>query len=699
MIKTSKITKLYKKKGIVFSDVSICFNDSSFNVIIGKSGSGKTTLLNIIGGFDSYDCGELFFDGMKITKQNLDKYRNEEVGFVFQQINLINSISIKENLKIAFDMCHKKMDVDKVRDLFDKVGLLDDVPLTDFLKKKPTQLSVGQRQRVAIVRALIKKPKVLILDEPTSALDEENAANIVLLLKELSKSITVIVSTHNKQFLSDFADQIIEIKNGKAERVKESQEIDLPSENHHDMKRGFLSFGETLKLALLNLKNKKIRLMTSFILSTLTALLLGLAFCFQTCDPTKVLLRTQFSNNEKTCVITNQLIYKEHDSYFEQYKQDSFTDSQIDFIGKYTENNCFPVVYISTEHNGLYPEIINHENNMQHTAAFNFFTKYSAGVEIDSSKMNEAGLIPYSKLKEETNCRFPENYNEIAINSMIAECIVKYGLIQEFDEHHNITKVLNVKEPDDIIGQKTIHGLTIVGIYSSTDGAEEFFHPYLFEDPADLNSENYNYFRYMANGTSISQYVYLKPGYSSYISETEKNASSYYIKLKGDVESDFRFISNLSSEKHKIQFENRYNGFTSILTVFTGYFQIIAWAVILVLVFVSLVISLSLFYANVKSMEKDLGILKSMGASKMSISFIVVMQSLIVSLFEFVLALLGLLIIFLRLNAKIGIALFSISFSLIGILILMIVGSALVITVLSSRKAILGRPVNIIEEK
>ncbi len=94
---------------------------------------------------------------MKITNQNIDKYRNEEVGFVFQQINLINSISIKENLKIAFDMCHKKMDVDSVRDLFDKVGLLDDVPLTDFLKKKPTQLSVGQRQRVAIVRALIKK--------------------------------------------------------------------------------------------------------------------------------------------------------------------------------------------------------------------------------------------------------------------------------------------------------------------------------------------------------------------------------------------------------------------------------------------------------------------------------------------------------------------------------------------------------------
>ncbi len=84
MIKTSKITKSYKKRGIVFSDVSIRFDDSSFNVIIGKSGSGKTTLLNIIGGLDSYDCGELFFDGMKITNQNLDKYRNEEVGFVFQ---------------------------------------------------------------------------------------------------------------------------------------------------------------------------------------------------------------------------------------------------------------------------------------------------------------------------------------------------------------------------------------------------------------------------------------------------------------------------------------------------------------------------------------------------------------------------------------------------------------------------------------
>ncbi len=202
MIQLINIKKSYKNSGTVLSDISLSFQQPSLNLIIGKSGSGKTTLLNIIAGLDSYDEGELIYNDIKITKSNIDEYRNENIGFVFQQMNLIDSLSIKENLEIVFDMCHKKMENEVILELFNKVGLLENSnSINEFLKKKPNQLSVGQMQRVSIVRALIKNPKIIILDEPTSALDEENSKKIVDFLKELSKSIIVIIASHIKNYL------------------------------------------------------------------------------------------------------------------------------------------------------------------------------------------------------------------------------------------------------------------------------------------------------------------------------------------------------------------------------------------------------------------------------------------------------------------------------------------------------------------
>ena len=702
MIQLINIKKSYKNSGTVLSDISLSFQQPSLNLIIGKSGSGKTTLLNIIAGLDSYDDGDLIYDDIKITKSNIDEYRNENIGFVFQQMNLIDSLSIKENLEIVFDMCHKKMEDEVILKLFNKVGLLENSnSLNEFLKKKPNQLSVGQMQRVAIVRALIKNPKIIILDEPTSALDEENSKKIVDFLKKLSKSIIVIIASHDKKIFTEVADQIIELKENKALVISKNEQRDSNNEEKRTFKKGFLSFHKTLKLAIINLKNKKIRLITSFILSTLTSILLSIAFTFQTCDSTKALLQTQIKNNEKIAFISNYLIYQDHNSYFNSTKKEPFTNTQIDRIKKYTEGNNYPVIHLTYNDRELFSELINGKDVKEDSLAYMFYFNSSSGIEIDSSNINDVGLVRYSKLKEKTDCRMPINYDEIAINSMMAEYILKYGLIQEVNEQHSVTKDYKPTSIDEIIGLKTYQGLTIVGIYSSTDGSEEFFKKHLFEDPNFKNEEEYEYYNNMRNGSSISQYVYLKPGFSvnNTSIKTDNDSSKYCIKLKGYLYSDYKFISSLASEHHKILFENRYTGRTNILNAFSDQIKIIAWTSIVILIFISLVVSLSLFYANVKSMEKDLGILKAIGVSKISISLIILTQTFVISFIEFLLTILCLSVIFTMLNSYIKITLFILSFALVGTLFLVLIISSFIISILSSRKAINGRAVNIIDNK
>ena len=279
MLKLEKIEKRYSAKdNLILSDVNLEFQDCSFNLIFGKSGSGKTTLLNIIGGLDKHTNGNICFNNKIVDEKNLDEFRNSQVSFVFQKINLVESLSIRENFKIAFDLCKKPMTNETIEKVLKRVSLPDnDVDLKIFLKKKPNQLSVGQAQRVAIARSLIKDPSILIFDEPTSALDNENSKNVLKLLKDLSKDRIVIISSHDKGLFFENADQVIKIESGTASVIKENK--NTRKENKiNPFKKGFFSFVETLKIAILNLKNKKIRLATSVIISVIAMSLFGAFF-------------------------------------------------------------------------------------------------------------------------------------------------------------------------------------------------------------------------------------------------------------------------------------------------------------------------------------------------------------------------------------------------------------------------------------
>ena len=236
-------------------DVSISFRNQEFVAILGPSGSGKTTLLNVVGGLDRYDSGDLIING-KSTKNfketDWDAYRNNSVGFVFQNYNLISHLSIIANVELGMNLSgvsaterHKRA-----------MDALTQVGLKEHISKNPNQLSGGQMQRVAIARALANDPDILLCDEPTGALDTETSEQIMKLIKELSKDRLVVMVTHNPKLAQEYATRIVNFQDGKI--LNDSNPF-IPKEEKDTfkLKRTKMSYWNAIKLSFTNIMTKK----------------------------------------------------------------------------------------------------------------------------------------------------------------------------------------------------------------------------------------------------------------------------------------------------------------------------------------------------------------------------------------------------------------------------------------------------------
>ena len=211
LIVAKNLVKTYGEgEGLMYAlnDVSITVYEHDFLVILGGSGSGKSTFLNMIGAIDTVDSGETIVNGRDIVKLNdkgLTLYRRNEVGFVYQFFNLINDITVFQNIILAPSGRNKE----KALKLLDRVGLLDKKD------KFPRQLSGGQQQRVAIARALNKDSEILLCDEPTGALDDASGKAVLKLLEEIhNEGKTIVLVTHTRE-IAQMANRIVTMKNGK----------------------------------------------------------------------------------------------------------------------------------------------------------------------------------------------------------------------------------------------------------------------------------------------------------------------------------------------------------------------------------------------------------------------------------------------------------------------------------------------------
>lgn len=217
MLKLEHIEKAYQqgKNTIpVLHDITFHVAHGEFVAIMGPSGSGKSTLMNLIGLLDTPTSGSYFFDGTEVSRCSenmLSQIRNEKIGFVFQNFNLLPRQSALENaaLPLLYAGVKPKVRRERAREVLEKVGLADRV---SFL---PTQLSGGQKQRVAIARAMINHPKLLLADEPTGALDTASGEQVMELFHELHKTgVTIVMITHELE-IAQHAERILTIRDGR----------------------------------------------------------------------------------------------------------------------------------------------------------------------------------------------------------------------------------------------------------------------------------------------------------------------------------------------------------------------------------------------------------------------------------------------------------------------------------------------------
>ena len=228
VIEAKHLVKTYGEgEGLMYAlnDVSVTVYEHDFLVILGGSGSGKSTLLNMIGAIDKVDSGEIIVNNRDIVKLNdkgLTLYRRNEVGFVYQFFNLINDVTVYQNVTLSPGSRNKE----KALSLLDRVGLLEKKD------KFPRQLSGGQQQRVAIARALNKESNILLCDEPTGALDDTSGKAVLKLLEDIhNEGKTIVLVTHTRE-IAQMANRIVTMKNGKVisdeinEHIVKAEEVE-----------------------------------------------------------------------------------------------------------------------------------------------------------------------------------------------------------------------------------------------------------------------------------------------------------------------------------------------------------------------------------------------------------------------------------------------------------------------------------------
>ena len=472
MLELKNINKSYTTGSFTqqaLKNINLKFRKNEFVAILGPSGSGKTTLLNIIGGLDRYDDGDLIINGKstkKFKSKEWDSYRNNCIGFVFQNYNLITHISILENIEMGMTLSgtSAKKRKKKALEVLEKVGL------KEHAHKRPNQLSGGQMQRVAIARALANNPDIILADEPTGALDSKTSIQIMDLIKEIAKDKLVIMVTHNSELADNYANRIVKFKDG--ELISDSNPIkeDEKEEHLYKIKKTSMDFITALKLSFNNIITKKGRTLITAFASSIgiigIALILSLSNGFdiqidkfetETLSSLPIIISKESVNITEDTIISMQENSNNEGAYPEEefvYTKNSiintlvheneFTDEYLDYVNNIDESKVAGISYTRVTALNILG-IVNGKKTVIPTSLSSGQSYFFALPE--KLNPNTDGVVEknYDLLKG----RFPEEKDELVLlvdsKNRIDKTLVSYlGLDQ------NIEKI----SFDDIIGKE-----------------------------------------------------------------------------------------------------------------------------------------------------------------------------------------------------------------------------------------------------
>ena len=729
MLSIKKLEKTYESRNGIrikaLKGISLDFPETGMIFVLGKSGSGKSTLLNLLGGLDRPTDGEIIVAGKSsknFSEKDFDGYRNNSVGFVFQEYNLIDNYTAGANIALALELQGNKSSRDKVDAILRQVELVDDDGNTLY-DRCINELSGGQKQRIAIARALIKDPQIILADEPTGALDSDTGIELYELFKRLSSNKLIIIISHDVESAKKYGDRIIELKDGVVisdtlcdEKDKDKEQIAASA--HYNENPGKIPIKRTLLMGLAGMKYKPFRLVFSVILALISFTFFCLAIVSTTTDVVKAELKTAYKNNVKMVIMTADSIAKSYQKYPDGHTSRGefectpvLTEKQIEILAE--TDDCVVVKIVGA---GVLPDEIGKSNlgNMttpEYYNPYNYLSRdgFKRAIELDpETGEKDACLKPDSRLTVE--CRLPLNFDEIAITDYWADMYMRFGFVGEDGVTHKIAG------PDDLIGRTIEGGLRICGVYSTDEDKEwlkqydynEYHHEYITND----------YIVRWLDGEHIMSYAFVCDGYYA---ENFPFSTTYDVlyKLSGNISKDRKLIKKISySYYHEwlpeenlgsytridysisATYRTRYSGFADATEFFRDEtFLIIATVVSVCFAIFSALLLMSFLFVNMDARKREFGILRALGARRWDVVKICLTESLAIACIDFVLTLISTGIVCLVLNIKYNFWLFGIGIIPLLSLTLLCFGVAALATIIPAVRLARKKPIDIINNK
>ena len=547
MIELKEVCKVYKSKSgesfKALDNFSYSFLNRGLVGIYGDSGCGKTTLLNLIGGIDTLTSGDILIDNKSLTKfknKELDAYRNQEIGFIFQDDNLIDNLNVFENVSLALSLrkINRKRREELVSESLKEVGILDKE------KKYPSELSGGEKQRVTIARALIKKPRIILADEPTGSLDKENSFEIMKILKKLSKKYLVIVVSHDENLLNEFSDEIVKIAKGKIVETRTINKInDEKDLKKKENKLTSLKVYDGFKLSLKNISYKKFKTFIVSLTLSLSIASLGLVLAIQ--NGVTFFIETLESETlsrypvsiEPTGLITNDI--------FELAENEgSFTDEEK-VISSINSNS-----FLRT--NNLSNEFIEYLNNID--------KEYKDAIVInDSTPMN---VLYFDTLSEKVE-HFTSSNNSFLNDFSNNTSIIWRALPQDDEDILNDYDVLKGSYPknkneavlvvnaSNEVNQNILNSLGFAGILDENNKIS--FDDIIGRRFKIIDNDDFYKMRNISLNEREVSAIFLKRGYDLYNDNLKLSDALSYQNLLNEINN--KDIDNLDLNEYKDEFK------------------------------------------------------------------------------------------------------------------------------------------------
>lgn len=419
--------------------ISLTFNDNGMTFLLGKSGSGKSTLLNLLGGLDDYTEGEIIINGKStknFTQKDFDEYRNESVGFVFQEYNLLNDFTVGKNLSLALELKGKTATAEEID------NALKAVDLVGYAKRKPSELSGGQKQRVAVARALIKNPDIIFADEPTGNLDSTTGGQLFELLKDISKEKLVIVVSHDKESAEKYADRIIELADGKVISDVVNNVFDIKKDDNEETqnikKKKHLSIKNLFIMGLKNLKVRYMRMTITLLLFAFALSLFGVGFGAYRIDEEKLSTEAYMDNNIK--VATLAFSRKQSAVNLYQITKEIMTDEEVKIVyDKFSADYKLKSIYFRNYESGYYIQQI--YISSQFPPYYSNCNIISGFASFSESEYNNFYLSLYAG-------EYPTTVNEVAITYYQFECFQKSGYL-----NNGSNSISEITTPATLLGK------------------------------------------------------------------------------------------------------------------------------------------------------------------------------------------------------------------------------------------------------